>query len=257
LIAVSFPVDLGPAANVTEIDFGAVLRRDKAIAHQFHRRVTLRLKDPGRSGERRFMFLEPADLEPGEYELTVVMAGADPASRPDATRSGVEVPPIPKKEMMLVEPILGRPRDRNVVIRGSGPETGRKRLDPDYLSDFDIVTAKGIFEPMLVQLVDEDQVQARNKACLVGAREQPGDTSITREIAEDDGAEYELPSVALSLAPQGKQKRRVLCQNLYEVLPDEAIAPGEDYELQATVEESEQIREVEEALPFAVNEDDE
>jgi len=214
--------------------------------------MALKLAPGAVAKERRFVFLEPADLGPGEYQLTIVMAGADGVSRPDSTRVTVEVPPIPRKAVMLVDPILGRPRDENVLVRGDGPSKRRKSYESDWLAQQDIVAGKGAFEPILVQLLDEEEeVHARNKACLVGAKKQPGQTTVNRRIAEDEGWTWRLPAVPLELTPQS-DKGKLLCQNLYEVVPGDAIKPSESYEFQATIEPTRKIDAVNEELPFAV-----
>jgi len=252
LIAVSFPFLLDESGDRVEIDFGAVLESGSKVVHKFDRRMTLTLAAGADARERRFMFLEPADLAPGEYQLTVVMANADGAGRPDSTRVTVEVPPIPKKAVMLVDPILGRPRDENVLVRGDGPTAGRKGHDSHWLAQRDIVAGKGAFEPFLVQLLDEEEeVLARNKACIVGAKKQPGQTSIERQISEDGGEAWRLPSVPLALEAQA-DKSNVMCQNLYEIVPDEATEPWESYEFRARVEAAPKIDAVNEELPFAV-----
>ena len=252
LVAVSFPIRFDDPENRIEVDFGAVLKRRSKTVHTFDRRMILQLATGAAARERRFMFLEPADRAPGEYRLTVVMADADGRGRPDSTRLNVEVPPIPKKAVLLVDPILGRPRDANIVVRGDGSAGGRKSHDSDWLSQHDIVAGKGAFEPILVQLLDEEhEVHARNKACLVRAKRQPGETTVERQVAEDEGGTWPLPSVPLALQAQAG-KGRVMCQNLYEVIPDEATEPWESYEFRTVIEAAPRIGAVDERIPFAV-----
>ena len=250
LIAVSFPVQLDNAVPELVIDFGAVVENDAKTVHRFDRRATLKLARGAATKERRFMFLEPTDLAPGEYRLTVVMKNTD-ETRPDATRLTVEVPPIPRKSVMLVEPILGRPRDENVVVRGT--DAGSANRSSDWLAQKDIVAAKGSFEPTLVQLLDDgDEIHARNKACIVGATQQPGSTTVERQVTEDVGESWRLPSVPLTLKSEGPIQRKVLCQNLYEVVPNNVMDPGGEYEFSALVEAALKIPEVNEQISFAV-----
>jgi hypothetical protein len=249
LLAVSFPVRFDSADASTEIDFGGVLHSGPKVVHSFNRRVTLNQRAGIPKSERRFTFLEPVELEPGTYELTVVVADAGGEERPGATRIGVEVLAIPKREMMLVQPILGRPRDRNIVVRGDGPTENRKSFDPQLLAAFDIVAGKGSFEPLLVQLAEDvESLYARNKACLVAARDRAADATIERAVVDEDGGAIALPAVPLEMERAGK----ISCQNVFEVLPEESIDPGR-YVLETTVQDSPKRSPVSEALRFAVH----
>ncbi|NIM01817.1 MAG: hypothetical protein GTN89_13525 [Acidobacteria bacterium] len=248
LVAVSFPVDFGDRAQTVEIDFGAVLTQGRKMPHSFDRRVSLRPLPGTSTHGRRFMFLEPARLAPGEYELTVVMNGTDEESRPDAFRGTVDVPPITRGDLMLVRPILGRPRDETIVVRGDGPEVGRKNISTDQLATFDITAAKGSFEPLLVQVINkEEETLGRNKACLVGRTSVPP-TTFVRQIAAEDAVPFELPDVPLDLALEGK----VQCQNVFEVLPDEGITQGR-YLFEARVDRTRKTDAVSESTRFAVD----
>ena len=248
LVAVSFPVEFEDAVSTVEIDFGGVVRKGTRAIHSFNRRVTLRPFEGSPVRERRFTFLEPVNLEPGEYELTVVTAGTKGGKPPAAARITAEVQPIPKKEMMLVQPILGRPRDKNIVVRGSGPAEERSRLSPELAAALDIVAAKGSFEPLLVQRTDDiEELLARNKACIVGARGSVPDTVIERHVLEGDETAVALPPVPLALGSGGK----VMCQNVFEILPQDAIDPGQ-YRFEATVENIPKHDPVAESLRFAV-----
>jgi len=248
LVAIGFPVDFEGREKTVEIDFGAVLTQKSKMPHSFSRRVSLR-PVPGTSTDgRRFMFLEPTRLAPGEYELTVVMNGTDSESRPDAFRATIDVPPITKGDLMLVRPILGRPRDETIVVRGDGPQTDRKSINSEQLATFDIVATKGSFEPMLVQVVnEEEQTLGRNKACLIGRASVP-ETNFGRQIAAEGAVPFKLPDVPLNLAKEG----RVLCQNVFEVFPEERIAEGH-YLFEASVVETPETGAVFESTRFAVD----
>ena len=247
LVAVSFPVEFGDGEDTAQIDFGGVVRQGTRVVHSFNRRVTLRPFEVSSVRERRFMFLEPVTLEPGEYELTVVTADTE-GKRPAATRITAKIHPIPKKEMMLVQPILGRPRDENIVVRGTGPHEERRRMSPEAAAALDIVATKGSFEPLLVQRADDiEEPLARNKACIVAARRSVPDTVIERSVLEGDETAVQLPPVALALGRGGK----VMCQNVFEILPQDAIGPGR-YRFEATVENTPKHDAVSESLRFAV-----
>jgi hypothetical protein len=248
LVAVNFPVSFDGGGAESTIDFGAVLRRGSKVIHAFNRRVALRQKPGTRVRDRRFLFLEPADLEPGTYELTVVAADVRQRGRPEALRTNLDVPGIPTREPMLVQPILGRPRDANVVVRGDGPTGRGARADSEKSALHDVVAARGSFEPMLVQrLENAGEVLTRNKACLVGRKEAPT-ASIERTVMpQDDDEALRLRSVALELAEEGK----VLCQNVFEVLPEGRIDDGR-YLFEATIDAAPESPTARETLPFAV-----
>lgn len=248
LVAISFPVDFEGQEKTVEVDFGAVLTQSSNVPHSFNRRVSLRAM-PGTSAHgRRFMFLEPTQLAPGEYELTVVMNGSNGESRTEALRATMEIPPITKGDLMLVRPILGRPRDETIVVRGDGPEKDRKSISSEELATFDVIATKGSFEPMLVQVVnEEEQTLGRNKACLVGRKSVP-ETTLERQITAEGTDPFALPEVSLNLAKEGK----VLCQNVFEVLPEERITGGR-YLFEASVDETPKTDAVFESIRFAVD----
>ena len=248
LIAISFPLGDTPPGTVVRKDFGAVLDRGPKIHHSFSRRVSLRALVELGSGERRFTFLEPAELAPGSYRMTVVTADDDRFNAPAAARIEIEIPPLPRKDVVLVRPILGRPRDENVLVRGDGPVAKRKTYDSEQLAGYDIVARRGAFEPMLILQTDEAaQLLTRNKACLLGKGEVP-DATVRREIAQEDELVLELASRQLHLGLGGK----VRCQNLYEVLQERTLAAG-PYLFEATLEEKRKGGDLQEILRFAVD----
>jgi hypothetical protein len=248
LVAVSFPVKFNETNLESTIDFGAILHQGSKVTHVFNRRVTLRQQAGAGNRERRFMFLEPVDIKPGTYELIVVMADAVIEGRPEALRINLDVPEITARELMLVKPILGRPRDENIVVRGDGPSKGREKTDSEKLALHDIVATRGSFEPMLVQRLENvDEVLSRNKACLVARKTAPA-ANIERIVTpEEDDEPFNLPSVPLALAEEGK----VLCQNVFEILPGDRIDDGR-YLLEATIDETPTTSTARDSLRFAV-----
>ncbi len=246
LLAISFPVHFENLASEVKIDFGAVLLRDSLEAYSFDRRVTLRPRVETPSKERRFLFLEPIPLDPGLIELRVVMADADGTTRPGALKIKLKVPPIERREITLVKPILGSPRDKNIVVRGDDSFAGRAALSSDKQAKHDINVAKGGFEPMLVQRIEETlDLAARNKVCRVGREGKTEGGGFERSLIGDEG-HYELQEVPLELERQGK----VWCQNVFEILPD-GIEPG-DYNYETSVEVHDEL--AEESLPLGIDE---
>jgi hypothetical protein len=247
LVAISFPVTFEGAESVT-VDFGAVLSRGSDVAHVFNRRVTLKEAKPGASRERRFMFLEPVPLKPGDYELRIVMINASSEAGPAALAGRHTVPPITKGKPMLVQPILGQPRERNVVVRGDGPMGSRRGVDPGLLARYDIVATRGSFEPLLVQRMEDlERILVRNKACLVGKKSAPS-AQIERAVTSDGDASFELPSVPLVLRSENK----VRCQNVFEALPQDEVEQG-GYLFETTITDKPTRSGAHESLRFAVD----
>ena len=73
-------------------------------------------------------------------------------------------------------------------------------------------------------------------------------TTVERSVSSEGQKRYDLPSVPLELEPEGK----VLCQNVYEVLPPESIVGG-GYLFEASIDETPKTAEVRESLRFAVD----
>jgi hypothetical protein len=225
LLAVSFPVPLaGTAGKDVRREFGAVLNRGAAVVHRFSRRITLQPDGPEVASRPTITFLERVALTPGRYTLTTVLA--DPLDvDPHAAKISIEVPEIPRRELFLVDPILGRPAGPNLVVLGQpgGDEIG----------------AVNSFEPLVVQQLDEPlDLVSLTEACFVGkkkggrrARRVHG--AIARSLFDANGRTVgHLDPVELALKPDPRQL--VLCQNLVDVLPAAKLPEGR-YVFEATL----------------------
>ena len=237
LLTISFPVALDPDTAPEEVrDFGAVLQSGSRVVHRFDRRITLRPFSTASPSDRRITFLEPVTLKPGNYKLTLVLS--DPTGdRPHTAVVNVELPALPKRELFLVGPILGREAAEDVVIRGHGAASKRDRKSgrSDPTSAADRVGSARSFEPLLVQEVNrEESIFAMTQACMVGSRKSGADTKVRRSLhAEGAGEVGLLPPVELELSGRGK----IRCQNLLDVLPANAMDPGK-YIFEARLEPS-------------------
>lgn len=226
LLAVSFPVPLGDSGGrPLEREFGALLRHGPRIPHRFTRTVRLQPNHPDSDSVPVVTFLEPVTIEPGSYTLTTVLSEPDEVT-PDATRVRIDVPEIPRKELFLVGPLLGRRAGPNLVIRGN-PATGEDRI-----------AAESAFEPLLVgQLGEISDIVALTQACFVGSPKRADSIeragpAVHRTLRDDEGSKIgSLPPVALAL--DGGEK--VHCQNLTDVLPMRALEGG-GYVFEATLE---------------------
>ncbi|MDX1388963.1 MAG: hypothetical protein R3344_07215 [Acidobacteriota bacterium] len=219
LLAVSFPVPLAETGGAeTTREFSAMLHTGSSFIHGFDRRITLQPGSPDVTSEPRITFLEPVDLEPGSYVLTVVMSDPN-GENPHTARVEVEVPEIPKKEMFLAGPMLGKAAGINVVIVGGGGG------DP---TDDDVGEADS-FEPLLVQQLDQPvDLLALTEACVVGEPDKSKglDVHVERTL-RDRGGEVvgTLPSQELPLT--GHEDQTVHCENLLDVVPASRLKAGE------------------------------
>ncbi|MDX1387679.1 MAG: hypothetical protein R3344_00705 [Acidobacteriota bacterium] len=227
LLAVSFPVPLaetGGAAATRE--FSAMLHTGSEFIHGFDRRITLEPGGPDVTTEPRITFLEPVDLQPGNYVLTVVMSDPD-GENPHTARVDVEVPEIPKKQLFIAGPMLGKAAGINVVIRGTGGES--------HPTDDDVGAADS-FEPLLVQQLDEPvDLVALTEACVVGDPDKSKglDAYVDRRL-RDSGGEVvgTLPVQELPLT--GYEDTSVHCENLLDLVPASRLKAGE-YSFEASL----------------------
>jgi len=228
LLAVSFPVPLGGGqpGTVSRREFGAVLRRGGAVVKRLSRLVTLEPERPELVAQPHVTFLERLEILPGTYELTAVLS--DPAETdPHAVRVTLVVPEVPRKELFLVDPILGRPAEGNLVVLGGGAG-----------EHDDAIGGERSFEPLLVQRLDEPtDFVSLTQACYVGAQKRGkvkdarGGTvhrSLLDAVGVDVGA---LDPVDVTLDAEGQ----VRCQNLVDIVPGSRLRAGE-YAFEATLQ---------------------
>jgi len=218
LLAVRFPVPVaGAAGEASEREFGGVLRDGPRVAHRFNRKVTVRRLVESDNLEPEFTFVERTRLKPGDYELTVVMGGA--GSEQHADRIAVEVPEIPRKELLVAGPTLGRAVGHELVVYAEGADAGGDRQ-----------AGSESFTPLLVQYVDEPlDLIFLTDACLVGSagavrRADQLATAVQRDLTADEGAGLApIQAVPLQLEGQGK----VRCQSIVDVLPSSTLTSGD------------------------------
>jgi hypothetical protein len=251
LIAINFPVTFSSEENPEyEAEFGVVVSAGAGMTHSFNRSVSIRPKQSIPREERRFTFLEPLVLTPGTYSIsTVVSTAGDNA--PAAVNISINVPDVPLQDLTLVPPILGRPREKNIVIRGDGPEEDRGKYSSEELAPYDVQAAQGSFEPLLVLRTKENEaLLSRNKACLVGAKRVslPDGTSVERSLTAENENPVEMPTFPLSLA----KGEKVRCQNIFETLNQKSAGEGQ-YTFDVIIEKSSKFDEVEHHLPLAIS----
>jgi len=218
LLAVRFPIPLeGAAGRASEREFGGVLREASKVMHRFNRKVTVRPLVETDRLEPAFTFVDRVHLQPGEYELTVVMSGA--GGEKHADRIKVTVPEVPRKRLMIAGPTLGRAVGDELVVYAEGKDAGDDRR-----------AGSGAFAPLLVQYIEEPlDLIFLTDACLVGSasavkRAQSLADAVRRDLSsETDLESAPIPPVPLSF----EQRGRVHCQSIVDVLPSSTVTDGD------------------------------
>jgi hypothetical protein len=138
----------------------------------------------------------------------------------------IELPEVPRKELFLVGPILGRPAGPNLVVQGHGL-AGRQEIG-----------SESTFEPLLIQQLDDPaDFVSLTQACYVGSKKgaqkrRHRSVSISRSLQGARGDSVgELEPVALSL----EDFHVVHCQSLVDVIPGASLPDGE-YVFQAQMQ---------------------
>ncbi len=224
LLAVRFPVPVeGTVGKESEREFGGTLRAGAKVAHRFSRKVTVRPLVETDNLEPAFTYVERAQLEPGNYELTVVMT--DMRGVHHAERIVVGVPEVPRKELFVAGPTLGKQVGDDLVVYAEGEDAAGDRR----------AGAHG-FAPLLVQYVEQPlDLIFLTDACLVGSqsairRAKQLSTAVRRGLTEGHTTLAEIDPVPLDLEGAGK----VHCQSIVDVLPSSEL-PGGDFVFAATV----------------------
>lgn len=247
LLAIDFPLTRGAeTAGPVERQFGLVVRRGPTVVHGTTRRVKVDLKNAG-STNRHVSFIEPLELEPGPYSVTVALGDVDSA-KPYTAHVTIVVPPIPKGDVFLVEPVLGKRADRDVVIRAGG---GPRQQSYDEAARGDRIGSRNSFMPVLVQRVEPfDQLLALTNACLVKGGRGEHDAVVQRRLDFEDGRSAgTLPAGQIGF--NGKNK--IDCQSLIDILPTSSLPSG-DYVFTASLEEGEEPASQPHATRFSVAE---
>ena len=212
------------AADVLVRDVGMTLTKGTVEVDRFSRRLQMR-SSPDTAGDSRLVTLVGRGaIPPGAYDMTVVIA--DPsAERVQTTRLVFEIPELPRKQLLVQDPVLARIVPDGVLYvfdgdPGEGTREGGGRND-----DADILAGGGV-EPMLVTMLHpEDAFLAISNTCAIGVADPPSGTTIDRRIVrEDDGTVvHELAPVPVAL--EGAKKLR--CQRVRDRIEGGTLAAGE------------------------------
>ena len=219
LLAVSFPVPLeGGLDQASEREFGAVLRSGPHVAHRFDRKVSIRPLVETENLKPVFTFVERIRLKPGDYQLTVVMGGPDSLEQ-HTERVTVVVPKVPRKELFVAGPTLGRAVGDALVVYAEGTDPADDRR-----------AGSDSFTPLLVQYIDEPlDLIFLTDTCFVGSaqavrRIEELAAAVQRDLSGEARGEFApIRPVPLELEGRGK----VRCQSVVDVLPSSALASGD------------------------------
>lgn len=211
-LAMRFPVSVPPEGD-NVVRFGAKLdHTGLQTVHTLSSSVTV-LAD-GKGGELPVMTVEPVDLEPGRYDLSIRID--DPrVGRPRTAAGHVDVPALPRRGLLVVGPIILQPVSDDLLMHwGDGgsptPET----------------TATDAFEPLFPGETGESNgLIAVTHVCriLPKAKGTPAVLEVRRRLVSEDGASASTPTTLKFELPVA---RGVSCHRLEDSLPA-AIDPGE------------------------------
>jgi hypothetical protein len=184
-------------------------------------------------------------LPPGSYALTAVLASPE-GTKPFGQVTDLTVPPLPKREVILAGPILGRRRGNDVVVYGGGDQAGAAG---------DRLGARGAFRPLLIDEVDRSEpLAALTNACILRPKAKDGPWSISRRLETASGEQAgSLADVGFNAAA----KTPVQCERLLDELPVPQLKPGR-YTFRAVLAtaESKFDHPKEAVAPFAVSDTD-
>jgi hypothetical protein len=218
-IALSFPVEAprsGDSGRGAEL--GVVLRRGSTIIHRVQRNVRLEPTSEASSGHARVTFLEPVDIPPGTYTLSAVLSDRE-VPAPQTVAIDVELPEIPRGELFLVGPLLGRRSGGSVVVRSRGSDAR------------DSIGEHGGFEPLVGPLLDEPtDVIAVTQVCELASRETIAPPLVIRSLRSASGSTIgQFDPVRVSLDGTGELR----CASLVDELPAGAFKRGGEYVFEA------------------------
>jgi VWFA-related protein len=171
-------------------------------------------EDPGAGPPENLTLFQKLQPPAGRYTLDVVLSS--PASdSPLATTREVVIPEIPRNELFMVGPLLGK-------------ETGGEAVNGEETSGgVDVALA---VKPLLErEAVQGEPLASLTTVCFVGREEQPEGQLIRRVLQTEEGrAVSTFDPVTVALAGEG----RVKCHSLLDPVSTANLEPG-DYLVRA------------------------
>jgi hypothetical protein len=174
----------------------------------------------GVSGERLIVNIEPVTIAPGRYELSVV-AEEPGAGEPRTAVVEVELPPIPRRGLVVAEPALIRQvREGVTVYWGEGLS---------LVSDLD---DENEFEPVLPdEPVQPGPLAAVTHVCWIDPVKDEVELRVERSVSDRGGDSlFALEPIGLHLAVDGADP----CRAVRDELPADSLGPG-TYDYQVSV----------------------
>jgi hypothetical protein len=169
--------------------------------------------------DQRIVVVEPVDLAPGAYELSIVVN--DPArDEPQAAVIAVELPPLPRRGVVVAGPILSRAAPGELVVHWGedlvaiGGEAG------------------GTLEPILPNgSISSGPLTAVTQVCRIGSKRFRPRVQIERTVRGE--SETKREPLEIELAGKGA----VHCESLVDEISTQALEPGiYRYEVSARVD---------------------
>jgi hypothetical protein len=218
-LAMRFPVSVSSEGD-NVVEFGAKLDHEELRSvYTVSNSVTV---PSGDDGELPVMTVEAVDLEPGRYDLSIRID--DPrVGKPRTAIGHVDVPALPRRGLLVVEPILLRPVSDDLIMHWS-----------DGGSPSPKTTATDGFEPIFANgAVESDSLTAVTQVCriLPKAKGTPATLDVRRRLLSSDGVSVSTLTPSTLELPVAKG---VSCRKLVDTLPG-GIDPGE-YRFEVTAQ---------------------
>jgi hypothetical protein len=217
-VVLQFPVSV-PEDGTALVKFGAKIDdAARRAVHAFDSQVSL--TSDGVVAEQLVVVVEPVKLAPGSYELSIVVNDFG-TNGPRAALLPLELPPIPRRELLVVDPILGRQAAKNVILSWS--------------EGFAPLSRRGNEEALQPVLPDEPvppgPITAVTRICMPRSANDPIRVEVDRSIAGDGGTTYlKMDPIVLDLSVENGDR----CRQVFDDLPAEDLKPG-TYEFRVAV----------------------
>ena len=224
-VALELPLRLDEAATA-ERQFAVFVHQGGRRVLGFDRKVQVKAK--GERGARSVSFYQPVQLAPGTYTVSAVVGDPD-REQPYASSAQVVVPPIPREDVFLVPPVLGRPAGDDMVVTLAAEDATRGKRS-DEKAKLDRVVGDASFMPLLVSTTRSgDPLFAMTQVCARG-RGPGAEVPIARAIEAASGDVAFQWSEPFAIEPE----EEFACRPLMDALPVAYLTPG-DYVFTASL----------------------
>ena len=226
-----------PLEGANKVEFRAKLSDDaQRPIHTVFSALTVTGDDRG--GAQSVLTIERIEIEPGTYDLSIRID--DPGvNQPQSAVGRHDLPPLPRRGLVIVEPMLLRPAREDGVMHW-----------PDDFAPLGATVDPAGFEPVFPgEPVASDTLHVLTRVCLLGSKRKapPAPLVIERRLAERDGTVVAtLDPVQAELTPSAT----ATCHVIFDPLP-RPLEPGAyRYEVSVITEQSR--RPAARALDFTV-----